>query len=284
MSLFVQKNKNETNRTFILQRCLHPDIIIYMGIAAKLRHKKILEELNTKGRVQVTSVAHALEVTEVTIRRDLAFLETEGLLSKTYGGAVPVVPEVSVSARYRQTMRTAAKRIIGRLASELIKDGDIIYLEAGSTCYEIIPHLAERKNLTIIVNSLYLMRRLGKLTGHKVIIIGGQYRHERMDMVGPGAEMAISQMGGFKAFTGADDITIDAGISGADIVTVGFAKLVLKKASEVIFVGDHAKFDNPALYKIADIDQLDYIVTDKRPSDEWIDVAKRKNIEMIHPR
>jgi DeoR/GlpR family transcriptional regulator of sugar metabolism len=254
-----------------------------MGIAAELRHKKILEELDAKGKVHVAHTARVLGVTEVTIRRDLAFLETEGLLSKTYGGAVPVVPEVNVSARYRQTRRTGAKRIIGRLAIGLIKDGDIIYLEAGSTCYEIIPHLAARKNLTIIVNSLYLMRRLGKLTGHKIIIVGGQYRHERMDMVGPAAEMAISQMGGFKAFTGADDITIDAGISGADVVTVGFAKLVLKKASEVIFVGDHTKFDNPALYKIADIDQLNYIVTDKQPSDIWLEVTKRKNIELIYP-
>jgi DeoR/GlpR family transcriptional regulator of sugar metabolism len=254
-----------------------------MGIAAKLRHRKMLEELGAKGRVQVLHTARALGVTEVTIRRDLALLETEGLLSKTYGGAVPVVPEVNVSARYRQTRRTGAKRIIGRLASALIKDGDIIYLEAGSTCYEIIPHLVERRNLTIIVNSLYLMRRLGKLMRHKIIIIGGQYRPERMDMVGPAAEMTISQMGGFKAFTGADDITIDAGISGADVVTVGFAKLVLRKASEVIFVGDHTKFDNPALYKIADIDQLDYIVTDKKPGDMWLEVAKRKNIELIYP-
>lgn len=257
--------------------------MVYMGIAAKLRHKQILEELGDKGRVQVSRMSNILEVTEVTIRRDLAFLEKEGLLSKAYGGAVPVSPEVNVSVRYRQTRSIEAKRIIGRLAGELIKDGDIIYLEAGSTCYEIIPYLAERKNLTIIVNSFYLMRRLGKLTSQKVIIVGGQYRHERMDMVGPAAEMSISQMGGFKAFTGADDITIDAGISGSDIITVGFAKLVLKKASEVIFVGDHTKFDNPSLYKIADIDQLDYIVTDKRPTGVWIEAARRKGIELIYP-
>ena len=105
-----------------------------------------------------------------------------------------------------------------------------------------------------------------------------------MDMVGPAAETAIAQLGGFKAFTGADDITIDAGISGADVVTVGFAKLVLKRAGEVIFVGDHTKFDNPALYKIADIDQLDYIVTDIRPSKAWHRLAKEKHIKLIYPK
>lgn len=255
-----------------------------MGIAAGIRDKKILEELGSTGRVYVKDISLALGVTEVTVRRDLARLQGNGLLKKTYGGAVLAAPEVNVSVRYRQKRKLSAKKIIGKLASQLVKDGDIIYLEAGSTCYEIIPYLAKRKGLTIIVNSLYLMRRLGELGGHKIIIIGGQYRADRMDTVGPGAEIAMGQLGGFKAFTGADDITIDAGISGADVVTVGFAKLVLKRAGEVIFVGDHTKFDNPALYKIADIDQLAYIVTDIRPSKAWRQIAKKKHIKLIYPK
>lgn len=253
-----------------------------MGIEAESRHKHILNTLNAKGRVYVKDISQTLKVTEVTIRRDMVFLENEGLLKKTYGGAVLPAPEITASVRYRQTRRLNAKKIIGRLAAELIKDGDVIYLEAGSTCYEIIPHLAEKKNLTVIVNSLYLMRRLGEQTKHKIIVIGGQYRLDRMDMVGPTAEAAIAQLTGFKAFTGADDIAIDAGISGADVVTVGFTKQVLKQASEVIFVGDDTKFDNPALYKIADIDQLDYIVTNRSPSKAWHYSAKKKNIKLVY--
>lgn len=254
-----------------------------MGVKAETRHKRILERLNSAGRVYVKNLAQELGVTEVTIRRDLVLLESNGLLKKSYGGAVLAAPEVTASVLYRQKKKLGAKRIVGRLAGRLVRNGDIIYLEAGSTCYEIIPYLAERKNLTVIVNSLYLMKRLGEQTGHKIIIIGGQYRPERMDMVGPSAEAAIAQLSGFKAFTGADDITIDAGISGEDVVTVGFAKLVLKRASEVIFVGDHTKFDNPALYKIANIDKLDYIVTDTKPSKEWLAAAKKKNIKLLYP-
>lgn len=255
-----------------------------MGVAAELRHNQILQQLQSKGRIYVRDMSRELAVTEVTIRRDLTFLEDSGLLKKTYGGAVSLAPDVETSVRYREKRKLSAKKIIGKLASELVDDGDIIYLEAGSTCHEIIPYLRKRKELTIIVNSLYLMRRLAELAGHKIIIIGGQYRPDRMDMVGPGAELAIMQLGGFKAFTGADDITIDSGISGADVVTVGFAKLVLKRASEVIFVGDHTKFDNPALYKIADLGNLDYIVTDQRPSKAWQELAKNKHIKLIYPK
>lgn len=230
-------------------------------------------------------LARELGVTEVTIRRDLAAMHKQGLVKKTYGGAVPPpVPDMNLSAKFRQTRNLSAKKIIGRLAADLVQNGDVIFLEAGSTCYEIIPHLARFENLTIIVNSLYLIGRLHELTRHRIIVTGGLYRPERMDMVGPTAEAAIAQLGGFKAFTGADDIAIDAGISGADVVTVGFAKLIAQRASQLIFVGDHTKFDNPALYKIADISELDYIVTDMAPSEEWHIAARQNNITLIYPR
>ena len=156
-----------------------------------------------------------------------------------------------------------------------------IQREAGSTCFEIIPYLAQKKGLTIIVNSLHLMSRLHEQLQHKIIILGGQYRQERMDMIGPTAELAISQLSGFTAFTGADDIAIEAGISGADVATVSFTKMVLRRASHVIFVGDRSKFDNPALYKIADIDGLDAIVTNVYPGDEWAKVCGEKEIQLI---
>lgn len=255
-----------------------------MGLQAENRHQHILDLLRTSGRVQVPQVAKELDVTEVTIRRDLAQLAKNGLLRKTYGGAVPSsAPEINTPVRYRQTKNLAAKKTIGSLAGPLVSDGDIIYLEAGTTCYQIIPHLAGCKDLTIIVNSLHLMSRLHEYPQHKVIITGGQYRPERMDMIGPAAEMAIGQLAGFKAFTGADDISIEAGISGADVATVSFTRLVLRQASSVIFVGDHTKFDNPALYKIADIDGLDAIVTNTRPSKDWHKVCREKDIRLIYP-
>lgn len=255
-----------------------------MGLLAENRHFQILEQLRTNGRVQVNDLASQLNVTRVTVRRDLAYLQKNGLLKKTYGGAVLAeIPEINMSVRFRQTRNLSAKRIIGKLASQFIQDGDNIYLEAGSTCYEIIPYLTNFKDLTVIVNSLHLMSRLHEMIQHRVIVIGGQYRHDRMDMVGPAAENSIANLSGFKAFTSADDISTTAGISGADVTTVTFTKLVLQKAGRVIFVGDHSKFDNPALYKIADISQLHTIVTDRKPSRQWISLSKTTGISLVYP-
>lgn len=252
-----------------------------MGLLAEQRHQTILDAIRNKGRILVADIAQELKVTEVTVRRDLAYLEKNGLLKKTYGGAVLGASEMNLSVRYRQTKNLAAKRIIGRLAAELISDGDNIYLEAGSTCFEIIPYLAKKKELTIIVNSLHLMSRLHEQVQHKIILLGGQYRQERMDMIGPTAELGISQLSGFTAFTGADDISLESGISGADVATVSFTKMVLRRASRVVFVGDRSKFDNPALYKIADLDDLDVIVTNAWPGDDWVKTCVDKEITLV---
>ena len=254
-----------------------------MGLAAENRRAAILEQLRLSGRIGVGKVAEQLGVTEVTVRRDLDYLAKRQLLKKTYGGAVLAgAADMDVFVKYRQTRKMPAKRTIGELAARLVSDGDVIYLEAGSTCGEMIPYLADFANLTVIVNSIGHMSRLHEQPQHKIIVTGGQYRAERMDMIGPVAQATIRELGGFTAFTGADDISIRAGISGADVPTVNFAKLVVQKAAKVVFVGDHTKFDRPALYKIADIDELDVIVTDVRPGQEWILTAAEKGIRLIY--
>jgi len=199
-----------------------------MGLLAENRHSYILDCLKNSGRVVVKEIAEKFGVTEITIRRDLESMEKKGLVKKTYGGAVLAGSEFNPSVKFRHTKNLSAKKIIGKLAAGIINDGDNIYIESGSTCYEIIPYLADKKNLTIITNSLMLMSRLHEQPQHRLIVTGGQYRVESMDMIGPPAENTIAQLGGFIAFTSGDDISIGYGISGADVAAVSFAKHILR--------------------------------------------------------
>ena len=91
-----------------------------MGVATEVRHRKILKRIHQKGRIYVKQVAETLSVTEVTVRRDLAFLERKGLVKKTYGGAVLSAPEVETSVRYRQKKKVSAKKTVGQLAGQLV--------------------------------------------------------------------------------------------------------------------------------------------------------------------
>jgi DeoR/GlpR family transcriptional regulator of sugar metabolism len=256
-----------------------------MGLLAENRYNFILEQLRSNGRIKVCEVSKELDVTEVTIRRDLSAMQREGILKKTYGGAVLVGPadgKIFLSAR--QTKNIQAKKNIGKIAADMINDGDNIYLEAGTTCNEIVPYLAEKNNLTIIVNSINLMMRLHEQPQHRIIITGGQYRPETMDMIGPTAEATIKQLSGFTAFTSADDISIDSGISGADVSTVSFTKVILKQASRAIFVGTRRKFDRAALYKIAELSELSMIITDCNPGEQWLAAAQQNNIHLLFPQ
>jgi len=254
-----------------------------MGLSAENRCNYILECLKTNGKIAVRDVAEKFGVTEVSVRRDLASLEKKGLVKKTYGGAVPAGSEFNPSVKFRHTKNLTAKKLIGKLAAELISDGDNIYLEAGSTCYEIIPYLADKKNLTIITNSVMLMSRLHEQPQHRVIVTGGQYRPDTMDMLGPPAENTIAQLGGFTAFTSADDISLGYGISGADVTTVSFTKQIIRRAMRVVFVGTINKFDRGALYKIADLSDLDIIITNADPGENWHKFTAEQNIRLIYP-
>ncbi|OHB49433.1 MAG: hypothetical protein A2Y10_14480 [Planctomycetes bacterium GWF2_41_51] len=254
-----------------------------MGLLAEERHNFILEHLKNTGKVIVKEVAFKFGVNEITIRRDLENMEKKGLVKKTYGGAVLAGSDFNPSVKFRHTKNLSAKKIIGKLAAEIINDGDNIYLEAGSTCYEIIPYLADKKNLTVITNSLMLLSRLHEQPQHRLIVTGGQYRVESMDMIGPAAENTIAQLGGFTAFTSGDDISIGYGISGADVAAVSFAKHILRRAAKSVFVGTRNKFDRGALYKIADLDDLDYIITNAYPGDDWSTFAREHNITLLFP-
>ncbi|OHB56168.1 MAG: hypothetical protein A2Y12_12365 [Planctomycetes bacterium GWF2_42_9] len=254
-----------------------------MGLSAENRCNYILDHLRTNGKIIVKEIAEKFGVTEVSVRRDLASLERKGLVKKTYGGAVPAGSEFNPSVKFRHTKNLNAKKIIGKLAAEIINDGDNIYLEAGSTCYEIIPYLFDKKNLTIITNSVMLMSRLHEQPQHRVIVTGGQYRVDTMDMIGPPAENTIAQLGGFTAFTSGDDISLDYGISGADVTTVSFTKQVLKRAIRSVFVGTINKFDRGALYKISDLSDLDIIITNADPGENWQKFASDHSIRLICP-
>lgn len=257
-----------------------------MGLLAENRYNYILEQLRAHGRIKVCEVAEHLAVTEVTIRRDLSAMQREGVLKKTYGGAVLVGPADNTNNIFlaaRRTQNLTAKKLIGKLAADMIKDGDNIYLESGTTCNEIIPYLAEKTSLTIIVNSINLMMRLHEQPQHKVIITGGQYRPETMDMIGPAAEATIKQLAGFTAFTSADDISIDSGISGADVATVSFTKVILKQSAKTVFVGTRRKFDRAALYKIADLSDIDVIITDSILPEQWQNAARQNHVQLICP-
>jgi DeoR/GlpR family transcriptional regulator of sugar metabolism len=249
----------------------------------KIRRKdEILRILYEQGHVEVRIISETFNVSEATVRRDLRRMNDEGLLELVYGGAT-LPRKGNFSLRSRQTRNMEAKRLIGQMAADLVRNGDSIFIDSGTTCCCMVPHLLMRQDLSIITNSNLVAAEIGERTNFNVLQLGGKFRFERMDSIGPFAQMVIEQLSGYRAFIGADGLALDIGMTTTDVETAHLYRSVIQHASEITLLADHTKFNAPALYKILGIDAVNRIVTDLPPPKEWADCLERNGIDVILP-
>jgi DeoR/GlpR family transcriptional regulator of sugar metabolism len=248
----------------------------------KHRRDKILAAAYDHGHVDVKTLAQSMEVSEATVRRDLRQLAEEKLLELVYGGAT--LPRTNdFSFRAKSMRNIAAKRIIGRLAAQLVGDNDQIFIDAGTTTFEMAPYLRPRRGLSVVVNSARLAAELGNVPEIDVIVLGGQYRGERGDMIGPLAISTLEQLRGYQAFVGADGLSTDFGVTASDIDSAHLYRLAIRHARQAVLMVDHTKLMAPSLYKIAEFDTIDTVVTDQCPSEEWMTFFGDQGIDVVYP-
>ncbi|MDQ0089700.1 DeoR/GlpR family transcriptional regulator of sugar metabolism [Paenibacillus anaericanus] len=247
-----------------------------MSILAEERKLIILEQLRSAGQVKVLTLAERLCVSEETVRRDLKQLENEGLLNRVYGGAIPQKfsnyepPYIQRQAIYKED-----KQRIGEAAAELVKSGDTIAIDVGTTLLEFAKAIQGRQRLTILTNSLAvsfcLMESLnmGRFTG-KVIIIGGELNPQQQSLSGVIGEEMMKQFTVDKAFLSAGGITTERGISDYDIHECRMSKLFAQSANEVIVLADHSKLGKDAFVQIIPLEAVNTIVSDTSPPEPWL--------------
>jgi len=256
-----------------------------MGHGFEIRKKTILARLERDGSVLVKDIAEELAISETTVRRDLNELDSLGVLKQVYGGAVRIdaepAPRINFSIVNRSSHNIDEKKRIGLRAASLVLDNDIIYIDPGTTSWEMIPCLRDKKGLTIISNSVRLLQCFDSIGHHNIVQLGGTLRPERLDTVGSLAQIGVEQLRGFKAFQGGDGIDMDFGLSAVDHESAFIAKTILANARETIVLADHSKFDNPSLlYKIIDIDRINHLVTDRPLSPVWEERCRRAGVDV----
>ncbi len=257
-------------------------VLQIMSLNTQQRRERILSQVYENGHIIIKDLASDLAISEATIRRDLRTLADERKLELVYGGAT-VARKSDFSFQSKGMRNVEAKRIIGKLAADLVNDNDQLFLDSGTTCVELAPFLKRKRGLSVIVNSARLATDLGNVTGLNVIVIGGQYRPDRMDNVGPLASATLDQLRGYICFIGADGISQDFGITAADIESAHIYRLAVRNARESILLVDHTKFLSPSLFKIVDWDAVSRLVTDQKPNQEWMEFFDSKGIEAIFP-
>jgi DeoR/GlpR family transcriptional regulator of sugar metabolism len=252
------------------------------GLTTAQRRDVILRTLLENGHAEVKALARQMAVSDATVRRDLRSLADQSRVELVYGGAtLPRATDFSFRSKALRNME--AKRTIGRLAAALVGDNDQIFMDSGTTCFEMCHDLKRRRGLRVLVNSARLAFELGNAE-ISVILIGGHYRPERMDAVGPLACSMIEEVRGYVAFIGADGLSRDFGISASDIESAHLHRQVLRNARETILLVDHTKFLTPSLFKICELEHISRVVTDRRPPSEWLDFLVGRAIEVIFPQ
>jgi len=252
-----------------------------MRSTTRQRRDRILAELYEKQDVTASILAETLAVSQATVRRDLHALAEVGQLDLVHGGAaVPRTGDFSFRSKARRNVE--AKRIIGRLAAELVADGDQVFLDSGTTCFEMTPYLKRKRGLSVIANSARLALELDA-PDLSVIMLGGQYRPSRMDTVGPLATAALDQLRGYLAFIGADGLSMEFGLTASDVESAHLHRLAVKNARQAVLLVDHTKFLAPSLCKIVDWGSIATVVTDQAPSSAWAAFLREKGLAVIHP-
>ncbi len=247
----------------------------------KLRHEKILTELEFHHAVKVTDLAKALDISESTIRRDIIELDKMGRLRKVFGGAVSIDGENAfgiTNVEERNQINIEEKECIARFAASMIEDNDFIYIDAGTTTDRMIDYL-ERKNVKFVTNGVMHAAKLVK-KGFDVYMIGGILRPSTEAAIGPAAIEAVNRYNFTKCFMGANGVDIERGYSTPDISEAAVKTAVMQKSSVSFILADHEKFGRVSSVTFAEIGTA-CIITDRVTDPRYHEETVIKEAELV---
>ncbi|HZJ83653.1 MAG TPA: DeoR/GlpR family DNA-binding transcription regulator [Clostridia bacterium] len=232
------------------------------------RQNKIKEILFKQKRVDVFELSKLFSVTEVTIRRDLDKLQHEGFLIKTYGGAILNEELINTPSAIDLDEPSEEKKMIGKIAAQLIDDEDAVFLSAGSTSLEIVKNLDD-KRITIVTNDLLIGYELRDQRGIKVMITGGDLIQSTSVLAGGLALQSLNGININKAFIGVKGVSFDSGYTVGNREEVMIIQAVARISSDIIIIADHTKFNKTTFAKLGDLTVATKVVTNKQVPSEY---------------
>ena len=246
------------------------------------RHKYILENLAKNGFIKVIDTAKELDVTPVTIRKDLKYLEEKKLLYRTHGSASPVNPLTSdIDVEEKEKMRKDEKKRIAIAASKLIEENDSIIIASGSTVHTLAEHITPINHLTVVTASLKASLLLNTLNNIEIIQLGGTVRKNSSSVIGDYTTQFFEQITCSKLFLGVDGIDIEHGITNSNIEEAMLNKKMIEASLRTIILADSSKFGRRGFGKICNLDRIDVIITDDGISKAMAKSIEEAGIELI---
>lgn len=245
------------------------------------RRRAILDLLSRQGRVLVPDLSRHFATSQVTIRKDLDVLHAHGMLHRTHGGALPSRDGAleDPTLREKEKLHRQKKLRIAESAASMVREGQVIILDSGSTTTAIARALRSFQNLTIITNAVNIAAELAG-TAIEVILTGGTLRKNSFSLVGPIAEETLRHLSADLLFLGVDGFDVHYGLSTPNLLEAEVNRAMVEVAKHTVAVCDSTKFGRRSLSIIIPISALREVITDREVPKSDLSVLKQARIEV----
>lgn len=240
------------------------------------RQEKMVELVKDKGFVTTDELCNLLSASQATVRRDIATLDSQGRIHKTHGGAMSSakfsMDDMPMPLRWH--IQREEKARIATAALELILEGDSIFLDSGTTTFELAAKLSAIRNLTILTNDINIAYEISKNSSNNLIVTGGIRKKSSATLMGVFAEQMLSQLHVDKAFLSVDAVDVKSGLMDYNMDEIPIKRRMIENSRMRIVLCDHTKFSNKAFMSICGLDIIDMIITGAELDSEIAEAIK----------
>jgi DeoR family transcriptional regulator, aga operon transcriptional repressor len=246
------------------------------------RRQHILSLIQAHGRVLVGELSRTLDISQITIRKDLDHLQAQGLIRRSHGGALPLQSGALVdpTLQEKQKQHSPEKQRIAAGAVKMVQESQCVMLDSGTTTTAVAQALKEFNHLTVITNAVNIATDLAG-TDFEVILIGGTLRKNSFSLVGPLAEDVLEEMHADILFLGVDGFDLEIGLSTPNFLESRVNRAMVKAAGRVVAVCDSSKFNRRSLSRIAPLSAIHCVITDRGLPDSIAAELRAQNIEVV---
>lgn len=248
------------------------------------RQIEIINMLKKTPSVKVSELSEKLNVTLVTIRRDLKELEDANMLKRTHGGAINIVNSSFEELLFeKENKNIEEKKAIANAACGMIIEGDTILLDSGTTTLELVKAIkkSQKHNITVVTNAFNVAAELISESKIDTIFIGGNIRYTTSSTVGPMAENALQNIYVDKVFIGINSIDFERGLTTPNLFEAQVKQKMVKAGREIFVLADSSKFNKSSFGIVCPISEVDHIITDKKIDKTYIEHLENEGTEVI---
>lgn len=246
------------------------------------RRQYVLDRIQKDGRVLVGELSEELQISQITIRKDLDYLQSKGLIKRSHGGALRSHPSALVDPTLQEKTKqhSAEKQRIAARALGMVEERQCIILDSGTTTTAIAQGLKRFSELTVVTNAVNIAVELAG-TDLEVILVGGALRRNSFSLVGPFAEDNLEEIHADILFLGVDGIDAEVGVTTPNLLEARVNRAMVKAAKKVVAVFDSSKYQRRSLSRIAPIEAVHCAITDRQLPAESAEALRGQGIEVI---